>query len=146
MYCTLYVSTWEYRREVSLRRICASYFWGVEHRVGRVLSFFSSRRNCDPPTPSPNTLGAKRRPMNYRGCRWTPTGVMRSCRECMRFIAEWFQRLPDNAKVATTVTVLSSIPASSVTVESEGQQMKQCWIKYYKNQTNPPLEYFFQRR
>jgi hypothetical protein len=26
---------------------------GQEHRVGRVLSFFSSRRNWDSPTPSP---------------------------------------------------------------------------------------------
>jgi hypothetical protein len=26
---------------------------GQEHRVGRVLSLFSSRRNWDPPTPSP---------------------------------------------------------------------------------------------
>jgi hypothetical protein len=25
----------------------------MQHRVGRVLSFFSSRRNCDSPNPSP---------------------------------------------------------------------------------------------
>ncbi len=30
-------------------------------------------------------------------------------------------------------TVLRSIPASSGTVESEGRQMKQCWIEYTKN-------------
>jgi hypothetical protein len=42
-------------------------------------------------------------------------------------VAEWLDRLTDNAKIAT---VLGSIPASSDTVESEGQQMKQCWIKY----------------
>ncbi len=29
-------------------------------------------------------------------------------------------------------TVLGSIPASSDTVESEGRQMKQCWISYIK--------------
>ncbi len=28
--------------------------------------------------------------------------------------------------------VMGSIPASSDTVESEGRQMKQCWIKYIK--------------
>ncbi len=39
-------------------------------------------------------------------------------------LAEWLERLTANAKVAT---VLSSIPASSDTVESEGRQMKQCW-------------------
>ncbi len=30
-------------------------------------------------------------------------------------------------------TALGSIPASSDTVESEGRQMKQCWIKYFTN-------------
>jgi hypothetical protein len=34
-----------------------------------------------------------------------------------------------NAKVTT---VLSPIPASFDTVESEGQQMQQCGIKYFK--------------
>ncbi len=29
-------------------------------------------------------------------------------------------------------TVLGSIPESSETLESEGRQMKQCWIKYFK--------------
>ncbi len=29
-------------------------------------------------------------------------------------------------------TVLGSIPASSDTVESEGRQMKQSWIQYFK--------------
>ncbi len=33
--------------------------------------------------------------------------------------------------------VLGSIPASSDTVESEGRQMKQCWIQYIKNQKIP---------
>ncbi len=46
-------------------------------------------------------------------------------------LAEWLERL-------TVVTVLGSIPASSDTVESERQQMKQCWIKYIKN---PPVNY-----
>ncbi len=40
-------------------------------------------------------------------------------------VAEWLERLSANAEVAT---VLGSIPASSDTVESEGRQMKQCWI------------------
>ncbi len=46
-------------------------------------------------------------------------------------LAEWLRHLTVNAVVAT---VLSSIPASSDTVESEGRQMEQCWIQYIKNQ------------
>ncbi len=48
------------------------------------------------------------------------------------------ERLAVNAKVAT---VMGSIPASPDTVESEGQQMKQCWVTYIKrkNKKNPPL-------
>ncbi len=42
-------------------------------------------------------------------------------------LVEWLERLTANAAVAT---VLGSIPASSDTVESEGRQMKQCWISY----------------
>jgi hypothetical protein len=38
-------------------------------------------------------------------------------------VAKWLERLAVNAKVAA---VLGSILASSDTVESEGQQMKQC--------------------
>ena len=38
--------------------------------------------------------------------------------------------------VAVVANVLGSIPASSDTVESEGRQVKQCWILYLKN---PPL-------
>jgi hypothetical protein len=41
-------------------------------------------------------------------------------------LAEWLERLSANAEAAT---VLGSIPASSYTVESEGRQMKQCWIQ-----------------
>jgi hypothetical protein len=54
-------------------------------------------------------------------------------------LAKWLQRLTVNAKVAT---VLDSIPASSDTVESDGRQMKQCWIKYIvrKNRKVPPLK------
>ncbi len=52
-------------------------------------------------------------------------------------LAEWLDRLTANAEVAT---VLGSIPASSDTVESEGRQMKQCWIKYIKNKKNPPVK------
>ena len=48
--------------------------------------------------------------------------------ECEWDLAEWLdlERLTANAKVAT---VLGPILASSDTVESEGRQMKQCWIK-----------------
>ncbi len=51
-------------------------------------------------------------------------------------VAEWLERLVANSKVAT---VLGSIPSD--TVESEGRQMKQCWIQYIekkKNLKNPP--------
>ncbi len=41
-------------------------------------------------------------------------------------LAEWLECLTANAKDAT---VLSSISASSGTVESEWRQMKQCWFK-----------------
>ncbi len=47
-------------------------------------------------------------------------------------LAEKLERLTANAKVAT---VLGSIAASSDTVESEGRQMKQCWIKYITNES-----------
>ncbi len=47
-------------------------------------------------------------------------------------VDEWLDRLNANAEVAT---VLGSIPASFDTVESEGRQMKQYWIKYWKNKT-----------
>ncbi len=46
---------------------------------------------------------------------------------CRWDLAEWLERLTAYAEVAT---VLVSIPASSDTVESEGWQMKQCWIQY----------------
>ncbi len=55
-------------------------------------------------------------------------------------LAKWLERLTANVVVAT---VLSSIPASSDTVESEGRQMKQCWIEYIKKvkkTKNPPLK------
>ncbi len=38
-----------------------------------------------------------------------------------------------------TVTVLASIPASSDILDSEGRQMKQCWIKYIKKEKSPCL-------
>jgi hypothetical protein len=44
-------------------------------------------------------------------------------------LAKWLERLAVNGKVAT---VLGSIPASSDSVESEGRQMRQCWITYIK--------------
>ncbi len=60
--------------------------------------------------------------------------MMRSISECDLAeggwdLAEWLERLTANAVVAT---VLDSISASSDTVESEGRQMKQCWISYIK--------------
>jgi hypothetical protein len=39
-------------------------------------------------------------------------------------LAKWLERLNAKAKVAT---VLSLVPASSDTAESEERQMKQCW-------------------
>ncbi len=41
-----------------------------------------------------------------------------------------------NAEVAT---VLGSIPASSDTVESEGRQMKRCWIQYIEKKNTPAM-------
>ncbi len=55
-------------------------------------------------------------------------------------LTERLERLTATAKVAT---VLSSIPASPVTLESEGRQMKQCWIKSVKNLKNSPVNFFF---
>jgi len=46
----------------------------------------------------------------------------------------WLEHLTANAEVAT---VLGSIPASSDTVESEGRQIKQCWIQYIKDKKSP---------
>ncbi len=54
-------------------------------------------------------------------------------------VSVWLDRLAVNSKVAT---VLGSIPASFDTVESEGRQMKQCWITYLhkkKKSKNPSL-------
>jgi hypothetical protein len=50
-------------------------------------------------------------------------------------LAEWLERLTANAKVAT-VLIRSHFPAFD-TVESEGRQMMQCWIKYKKIQKSP---------
>ncbi len=50
-------------------------------------------------------------------------------------LAYWLERLTANAPVAT---VLGSIPASVGTVESEGRQMKQCWILYGKKREKIP--------
>ncbi len=49
-------------------------------------------------------------------------------------LAEWLERQTANTVVAT---VLGSIPASSDTVESEGRQMKQCWILYITKHKKP---------
>ncbi len=58
----------------------------------------------------------------YKHSGWDPA-------KCRWDIAKWLESLAVNAKVAT---VLGSIPAFSDTVESEGRQMKQCWITYMK--------------
>jgi hypothetical protein len=57
----------------------------------------------------------------------------------VRYLAEWLERLPANAVVAT---VLDSIPASSDTVKFEGRQMKQCWISYMKRKNHPVKKAF----
>ncbi len=49
--------------------------------------------------------------------------------EKSRDLAEWLKRLTTNSVVAT---IMGSIQASSGTVESEGQQMKQCRMSYIK--------------
>jgi hypothetical protein len=54
--------------------------------------------------------------------------------ECGCDLAEWLERLTTNAVVAT---VLGSLPASSVTVESKGRQMKQYGISYIKISLQP---------
>ncbi len=56
-------------------------------------------------------------------------------------LAFWLDRLTAPAEVAT---VVSSIPASSDTVESEGRQMKQCWIQNIEKKKikKIPLFYF----
>jgi len=52
--------------------------------------------------------------------------------------------LTANAPVAT---VLGSIPASVGTVESEGRQMKQCWILYeQKKKKNSPKKYLKKKK
>ncbi len=38
-----------------------------------------------------------------------------------------------NELARSWIRLLGSIPATSDTVESEGRQMKQCWIKYIKS-------------
>jgi len=55
---------------------------------------------------------------------------MRSSRVCGWYLAKWLEHLTANAKVAT---ILDSISASSHTVESQRQQMKQCCINWWKN-------------
>ncbi len=73
-------------------------------------------------------------------CGWDLAEYGWDLAECGWDLAEWLERLTANAVVAT---VLGSIPASSDTVESEGRQMKQCWISYIKRkiQKNPPSNY-----
>ncbi len=62
---------------------------------------------------------------------------MKSSREWMRSSREVIRAcLTANVKVTT---VLGTIPASSDTVKSEVQQMKQCWKEYIKNLKNPPV-------
>jgi hypothetical protein len=54
------------------------------------------------------------------------------------YLAWWLERVTANAEVAT---VLGSIPTSSDTVESEGRQMKQCWIQYMERKK---IQHFFE--
>ncbi len=76
--------------------------------------------------------------------RWNPAecGWVAECgwylAECGWDLAEWFERLIASVEVAT---VLGSIPASSDSVESEGRQMKKCWLQYIEKKihTNPLL-------
>jgi hypothetical protein len=56
--------------------------------------------------------------------------------------AEYLERLTANAKAAT---VLSSVPASSDTMELEGRQIKQCWIMYLKSPKNPTFKQWWIR-
>ncbi len=67
--------------------------------------------------------------------------------KCGWDLSNCLERLAVNIKVAT---VLGSIPASSDTVESEGRQMKQCWITYTERKTKkfPPsksVDYLWMR-
>ncbi len=67
-----------------------------------------------------------------RFCRWT----LKSCGwdlACGWDLSYWLEWLTANAEVAT---VLGSILASSDTAESEGRQMKQCWIQYIEIKKN----------
>jgi hypothetical protein len=54
-------------------------------------------------------------------------------------LAEWKECLTVNTIVTT---VMGLIPASSDKVEFEGQQMKQCWIKYRENKKIPQFYRF----
>jgi hypothetical protein len=49
-----------------------------------------------------------------------------------------FTKLYKSTANAPVATVLGSIPASVGTVESEGRQMKQCWILYEQKEKNSP--------
>ncbi len=71
--------------------------------------------------------------MRSSECGWDLAESGWDLADCGWDLAEWLKRLTANAKVAF---VLGSIPASSDTVESEGWQMNQCWIKY-GTQQNP---------
>jgi hypothetical protein len=50
------------------------YYFAVHHRVGRVLSFFSSRRNWDSPNSSPAGEGAPHRFWGDGQTRWREKG------------------------------------------------------------------------
>ncbi len=58
---------------------------------------------------------------------------MRSIRVSRWDLSEWLERL---TAIAVIPTILSSIPTSSDTVESEGWQVKHWWISYIKRK-NP---------
>ncbi len=60
---------------------------------------------------------------------WSPNKLWRSNSDLTPYLTCGLDRLTAIAKVAK---VLSSKPASSDTVKSEGRQMNQRWIKYFK--------------
>ncbi len=75
----------------------------------------------------------------FKGSLWTIFSELQvffhgwDLAECGWDLAERLERLTVNAVVAT---VLGSIPASSDTMESEGRQMKRCWISYIKRKNS----------
>jgi hypothetical protein len=99
--------------------------WGQKsHRA--VLSWRGMPACPSPPSSQPGINGKIQRDIQTWICGWD--------------LAEWIERLTANAIVAI---VLGLIKASSDTVDSEGRQMKKCWIKYWEktpNSVNSPTK------